>query len=255
MKTLVLLLLTLFVRVAVGQESGRYASKTSYSVFTEYSNDSSHMIIGASENRKLFAAGVDYNRRIRSNLFYSWQYQVEVVPIELLRDPKLTTTVTSTVIGYPTGITFPVGTYRYSALQQKQCASRSDSGTYFETDSSGDEIPVGTFSYTNVCSDPWTYGGGISPLGQKVNFLPGNRVQPYVALNAGFVAFAKTIPADSATMFNFSFEFGGGIEWSTRARRSWALDYRYHHVSNAGRGVTNPGVDNGTFRLSYSFER
>ena len=88
-----------------------------------------------------------------------------------------------------------------------------------------------------------------------MNFLPHNKVQPYVAVNAGFVAFAGTVPSSAATMFNFSFEFGGGVEWNARPGRAWSLDYRCHHISNAGRGMNNPGVDNGTLRLAYSFWR
>jgi hypothetical protein len=243
------------VRVAHGQELHRYDPKTSYSVFAEYSNDSSHMIIGESENRRLFAAGADYNRRLGGRSLYSWHYQVEVIPLELLQNPKLTTTVVGTVVGNPPVVAFPVGTIQFSSLQSKRCRSESGSGTYYEIGEGGLQIPVGTFTFTNDCSHPWTYGAGVSPLGQKVNFLPHDRLQPYVVVNAGFVGFAKTVPSDNATMFNFSFEFGGGIEWNARSGHAWSLDYRYHHISNAGRGTDNPGVDNGTFRLSYSSRR
>jgi hypothetical protein len=249
------LLILVGVRGATGQERGRYDPKSSYSVFTEYSNDSSHMIIGESENRRLFAAGVDYSRRMGERSIYSWRYQVEVIPLELLQNPRLTTTITNTLIGDPTSVGLPAGTIQYSSLQQKHCVSSSGSGTYYDLGANGQEIPVGTFTYTNACSGPWTYGGGVSPLGQKVNFLPRSRLQPYVAMNAGFVAFAETVPSYAATMFNFSFEFGGGVEWNARSGHAWSLDYRYHHISNAGRGRTNPGVDNGTFRLAHSFWR
>jgi hypothetical protein len=114
---------------------------------------------------------------------------------------------------------------------------------------------IATYTYTSVCTTPWTYGAGISPLGQTINFLPRRKLQPFVAMNAGFVAFAGTVPSSNATQFNFSFEFGGGLEWNVKPSRAWSLDYRYHHISNAGRGEENPGVDNGTFRLACSFGR
>lgn len=240
---------------AEGQEAKRYDPKISYSIFAEYSNDSSRIMIGSSQNRRLFAAGVDLSRRLGERSMFSWRYQVEVIPLEMLQNPRLTTTVTNTVIGDPTSVPFPVGTYQFSALQQKQCASGSDSGTYYDEGQDGQVIPVGMFTLSNACSNPWTYGGGVSPLGQKVNFLTHRRIQPYIAANAGFAAFVKTVPSDNATMFNFSFEFGGGVEWNTSTSRAWSLDYRYHHISNAGRGMDNPGVDNGTFRLAHSFGR
>jgi hypothetical protein len=253
---LVALLLLSFVCGTEGQEPGRgYDPKTSYSVFAEYSNDSSHIIIGKSENRRLFAAGLDYNRRLGDRSIFTWRYQVEVIPLMLLQNPKLTTTLTNTAIGDPASAGFPVGTFQVSELQLRQCTSRSASGTYFEAGEDGQPIPVGTYTFTADCTNPWTYGGGVSPLGQKVNFLPLSRLQPYAAFNAGFAAFAKTVPSDNATMFNFTFEFGGGVEWNVRPGKALAIDYRYHHISNAGRGEENPGVDNGTFRLAYSFWR
>jgi Lipid A 3-O-deacylase (PagL) len=247
-------LILICVRGATGQEWGQLDPKNSYSVFAAYSNDSSHMILGVSEHRRLLEAGVDYSRRLGSRSIYSWRYQIEVIPVELLQNPRLTTTVTNVAIGDPTSIDFLPGTFRFSAMQQRQCVSSGGSGTYFE-DENGQEIPVGTYLLTSVCSHPWSYGAGVSPLGQKVNFLPHSRAQPFVAVNAGFVAFTETVPSDMATMFNFSFEFGGGLEWNVRPGHALSLDYRCHHISNAGRGMENPGVDSGTFRLAYSFWR
>jgi hypothetical protein len=256
MKVLIAALLMLIcVGGAAAQERNFYNPKASYSVFAEYSNDSSHMIIGESANRKLFAAGVDYNRRLVGRSIFSWKYQVEVVPLELLRNPRLMRTTTFTVTGNPAFGTIPAGTFQSSALQARQCRSLSGSGNFYEPGSDGQLTVVGSYTFTSICTNPWTYGGGVSPLGQKVNFLPHSKIQPYVAMNAGFVAFAKTIPSDTATMFNFSFEFGGGVEWNSRSGGTWGVDYRYHHVSNAGRGMTNPGVDNGTFRVTHTFRR
>ena len=256
MRFLITVLLVLVcIRGAAGQERAQYDPMSSYSVFTAYSNDSSHMILGVSEKRRFFAAGVDYSRRLGGRSIFSWRYQIEMIPLVLLRNPKLTTTVTNTPIGDPTAGNFPAGTMQYSSLQQTRCSSSSGSGTYYQLGENGQEIPVGTFTYSSVCSNPWTYGFGLSPLGQRVNFLPHRGVQPYAVANAGFVAFANAVPLDSATRFNFSFEFGGGVQWYVRPGRAWSLDYRDHHISNAGRGFDNPGVDNGTLRLAYTFWR
>jgi hypothetical protein len=242
-----------------GQESRRFDPKSSYSVFAEYSNDSSHILLGQSENRRLFAAGAVYSRRLAGTSIYSWHYQVEIIPILFLQDPLLTTDINVAAIPSVSPIEvagLSPGSYHFSDLQARECSNSSGSGDFFGTLNSGEPpVAVETFTYSSICSRPWTYGGGVSPLGQKVNFATRSKLQPYVAVNAGFVAFAKTVPSDNATMFNFSFEFGGGLEWVAGARRGWALDYRYHHISNAWRGMENPGVDNGTLRLSYSFWR
>ena len=240
---------------SAGQERVHFDPKTSYSVFAAYSNDSSHIILGESENRRLFAAGIDYSRRLGGHSIYSWRYQIEVIPLELLQNPRLTTTSAYTLNGGPSSTGISLGGFQTSSLQPRQCQSESGSGTLYSAGDDGQANPIGTFSFAMVCSNPWTYGFGVSPLGQKVNFLPRGRIQPYIATNAGFVAFAGTVPSSHATMFNFSFEFGGGVEWNARPGRSWSLDYRCHHISNAGRGMENPGVDNGTLRLAYNFWR
>ena len=249
------LLVLVCIRGAGGQERGQYDPTNSYSVFAAYSNDSSHMILGDSENRRLLAVGMDYSRRLGGHSIYSWRYQIEVIPLELLQDPKMTLTDAYTLNENGVAMGLTGSGFQTSSFQQRDCRSESGSGTLYAAGNNGQAIPIGTYSYASICSNPWTYGFGVSPLGQKVNFLPRGRMQPYIATNAGFVAFTGTVPSNHATMFNFSFEFGGGIQWYVRPGRAWSLDYRCHHISNAGRGLSNPGVDNGTFRLAYTFWR
>lgn len=256
MRSLVLLLIALVCAFrAAPQERDRFDPTNSYSVFAAYSNDSSHMILGESENRRLLAVGMDYSRRVGGRSIYSWRYQVEVIPLEFLQNPKMTLTDAFTLNANGLAMGLTGSGFQTSSFQQRDCRSVSASGTLYAAGNNGQAIPVGTYSDTSVCSNPWTYGFGVSPLGQKVNFLPRDRIQPYLATNAGFVAFAGTVPSSHATMFNFSFEFGGGVEWNVRSGQSWSLDYRCHHISNAGRGVENPGVDNGTLRVAYNFWR
>jgi hypothetical protein len=52
---------------AQSEPSRSYSRSNTFSIFTEYSNDSSHIILGASEDRKLAALGVSYSRRVLMN--------------------------------------------------------------------------------------------------------------------------------------------------------------------------------------------
>lgn len=102
------------------------------------------------------------------------------------------------------------------------------------------------------------YGGGINPIGLKLNFFRRSRWQPFGASTAGFVASVHKIPFDipSGTQFNFTFDFQGGIQRFNSSRtRAWTLGYKYQHISNANRSSFNPGVDFNVLYIGYSFFR
>ena len=100
------------------------------------------------------------------------------------------------------------------------------------------------------------YGGGINPLGLKLNFLRKNQWQPFVASTAGFVASVDRVPVDipGGTLFNFTFDFQAGIQRFNSSRtRAWTLGYKLQHISNANRSSLNPGVDFNVLFIGYSF--
>jgi hypothetical protein len=100
------------------------------------------------------------------------------------------------------------------------------------------------------------YGGGINPIGLKVNFWRRHRLQPFLASTAGFVASVRPVPVDipRGTQFNFDFDFQTGWDWFNSSRsHAWRLGYKYQHISNAYRHDYNPGVDFHVIYLSYSF--
>ncbi|MGA6959822.1 MAG: acyloxyacyl hydrolase, partial [Candidatus Acidiferrales bacterium] len=100
------------------------------------------------------------------------------------------------------------------------------------------------------------YGGGVSPIGLKLNFRRVHRLQPFIASTAGFVASLRPVPVDipGGTQFNFTFDFQTGVDWFNSARdRAWRFGYKYQHISNAYRHSFNPGVDVHVFYIGYSF--
>jgi hypothetical protein len=100
------------------------------------------------------------------------------------------------------------------------------------------------------------YGGGLSPLGLKLNFRREHRLQPFIASTAGFVASVRPVPVDipGGTQFNFTFDFQTGVDWFNSSRnRAWRFGYKYQHISNAYRHSYNPGVDVHVFFVGYSF--
>ncbi len=100
------------------------------------------------------------------------------------------------------------------------------------------------------------YGGGINPLGLKLNFRREHFFQPYIASTAGFIASVRPVPVDipGGTQFNFTFDFQAGMDFYNSSRnRVWRLGYKYQHVSNAYRHSFNPGVDVHVIYVGYSF--
>ncbi len=139
----------------------------------------------------------------------------------------------------PVVTTFPIG---------KTCRTFSETGAF-------PPPTVGTYALSRSCSTRWTYAGGLSPLGQRINFAPHQRLQPFLTGNAGLLAATRDIPAVNSSAFNFTFELGAGIELFQNHRRSWSAVYLLHHLSNAYIGNFNPGVDSQVLALTYTFGR
>ncbi|HWW98079.1 MAG TPA: acyloxyacyl hydrolase [Edaphobacter sp.] len=81
------------------------------------------------------------------------------------------------------------------------------------------------------------------------------RLQPTASVLIGYMLATKKIPIDTAGAFNFTFEFGAGVEYYQSQSRSIRLEYQIQHFSNAYTANANPGVDSGLFKLTCNFGR
>ena len=234
-----------------------YDPFTSYSTFAAYSNASSHILIGESQDQRLLLLGGSWNVREHSWRWASLRYQAEVIPVALLVSPYANLTQTVTYVSGATPLpNLPAGTDTYTGPLEFKCYSNSYSALLYPIIIVGsNRPPIGSEQVTEQCSHVGTYGGGLSPLGQKISFMPRHRVQPFLVENLGFLVFTRDVPNNQSTRFNFTFEFGTGLEWYARDRRSWSVDIRFHHTSNAFLGLQDPGIDNVMYRVSYSFGR
>jgi hypothetical protein len=120
-------------------------------------------------------------------------------------------------------------------------------------------VPCGTPSRLGfICPNgrEVIYGGGIDPIGLKMNFRRQHKLQPYIGANGGFVVSVRPVPVDTpgGTQYNYTFDAGAGLELFSQGRRSsWKFGYRFQHISNAYRHNFNPGLDNNQFFIGYSF--
>lgn len=243
--SLAVLLILISISAANAQiGDSTFGGKNTYSAFIEYSNDSSHIILGSASNRKFASLGLQYERRLLSNRQFVWRYAAEFRPLILESDQ--TATLTISIVAPPPTITFFEPT---AAALQCIGGQRIISGT----------DPITGIHYAETiqtsCGRRWTYAQGLSPAGTRINLRPHRRLQPTASFLAGYILSAKKIPLDAAGSFNFTFEFGAGLEYFQSQSRSIRLEYQIQHFSNADTAVENPGVDNGLFKLTCNFGR
>lgn len=222
--------------------SNYYARVNTFGVFSSYSGDSSHMLLGYAQNRKLLGLGVEYRRRLTLGRIANWQYSVELSPVALESDP-----VVHSVLNQQTPT---VATYVTDYRMANACIPSSYS--YSNTDPTG-VLYSGTM--TTTCNRTWTMGEAFSPVGLQWNFRPLRKLQPVVIGHGGYMYSTQAIPIDFAGSFNFTFDVGAGLEFYQSRDRSFRVDYRYHHTSNHGTADANPGIDNGVFQITYAFGR
>lgn len=104
-------------------------------------------------------------------------------------------------------------------------------------------VPIGSGGFAVQKTRKSVYGAGLSPIGLKFNFRRQHRVQPFASSTGGFLFFREDVPVSGAKRFNFTFDFGGGIQIINSSRRAFTIGYKYQHISNGGRSLINPGVD------------
>jgi hypothetical protein len=224
-----------------------YSNRKVMSGFVEYSNDSSHMLLGYAEGRKINAIGVSFEKRsfLGSGVTGSWLGEVR--PYMTVTDPTMKAIALnfplqpaySSVISFTSPV--PVDTPVTSTPQNVILVAHN-------------QVYAGTATYIGGTRS--TYVSGFSPLGYKLSMMPRHRMQPFVTALAGLAFSPRNIPVFNSSSFNYTFELGAGVEIYQTHSRSCQFEYRYHHLANTGgSGTANPGVDSGVFKVSYSFGR
>src|SRR5229473_1956278 len=91
------------------------------------------------------------------------------------------------------------------------------------------------------------YGVGFSPLGLKWNFERHGHFSPYFELNGGLLVTNHNVPTGTNSV-NFTSAAALGTH-ILAAKYNWSLEARYLHISNAGLGNYNPGLNTVEVRL------
>ena len=222
-------------------ENPYYSRLNSFGFFAAYANDSSHILLGSVENRKLLNFGASYSRRLKQGHLANWQYNAELMPVALESDPLV-----HQVLVYTSPISH---TFITDTAPLTHCTSGS--GSFNETLNG----VTTAYTYTNTCTRQWTIGEAMSPVGMEWNFLPRRKLQPFAIAHGGYIYSTRAIPVAAAGSFNFTFDFGFGLEFYRTKRQSIRAEYRYHHISNSETASQNPGIDTGLYQVTYVFGR
>jgi Lipid A 3-O-deacylase (PagL) len=241
------LLLCLALTVSAQEPAdSTYSRRNTVGTFGEYSNDSSHIILGNAENRKIGAIGFQYQRRLLHRPSLDFSYTAEVRPGMLESDPTGAITETETS---PTP--FVLVTPLMPVLH---CRASTTPYSFMEVPPTIPPTQV-TGEVVTTCGRRTVISQGFSPAGFRINLLPRHRLQPTFSTFGGYMFSTQQVPIPNAGSFNYTFEFGGGLELYTTPTRSIRLEYQVQHFSNKKTADLNPGVDSGFIKLTCAFGR
>lgn len=223
-----------------------YSFRRSWSIFSEYSPDSSPIFLGIARERKFFNIGGAFTQRLFVTRTAALFYIAEMRPLMLESDPV--------VVGFRFTLSGPEIYYtnidrlpRRTPVLDPRPISLVEHGIL-------DGVPV-TITSEVVYDRRWTYAFGFSPLGFQANFLPRSRIQPVLTGLGGFAVSPRDIPMFDSSAFNFTFSIGAGVEFYRTAHHASRLEYRIQHLSSANIGATNSGIDSQMIRASFTWGR
>ncbi len=223
-----------------------YSNRRAFSGFVEYSNDSSHILLGYADGRKITAIGAGYERRSFLSTHLSGAWVAEVRPFISVSDP----TMTGVRLQFPQEPLYSGVVNFTSAVPVDKPVTSAPFNVILVTQT---HVYEGTATY--IAGRRSTFVSGISPLGYKLKAFPHRRLQPFVTGLGGFAVSPRDIPVFNSSAFNFTFEFGAGVQVFQTHTRSIQFEYRYHHLANVRNSAENPGIDSSVLKATYSFGR
>ena len=142
-----------------------YAPLNSAGAFVEYSNSSSHIILGDDRQRKFAGLALAYQRRISARRWMVWDYSAEIRPLLFESDPTLDGQRITLTIDGKSKVYEERSPQQFPIENVKLYPDRTFSGTTLEGDSF-------TEVFHNELGRRWTYSPGVTPLCFSVHLLP-----------------------------------------------------------------------------------
>jgi hypothetical protein len=95
-------------------------------------------------------------------------------------------------------------------------------------------------------------GIGLVPIRLTVPFTGRSEFNyPFFDTGFGFLLFEDHFPNNDGTLLNVTIDTSIGYNFRISENSSLAVGYRFHHLSNAGTGKVNPGIDSNMLVISF----
>jgi hypothetical protein len=99
--------------------------------------------------------------------------------------------------------------------------------------------------------EPDAYGVGAN-VQYEYHYAPRGRLLPIVRLGVGGIYTDEEVPPGE-TEFNFTAFAAFALDIAVSRRGALGFEYRLHHISNAGTGEENPGINAHTLLVGFTF--
>ena len=89
---------------------------------------------------------------------------------------------------------------------------------------------------------------GLMGIGARWHVFDDRPWTPYATVSAG-LGWTNIDIVEIDRVFNFQVVWGGGLRQITRRGPGWMIEFRNHHISNAGTKAPNIGINSATLLL------
>lgn len=126
-------------------------------------------------------------------------------------------------------------------------------GAYTTGNRQSELQPCGTFDLCPVATKYTAFGVGLAPLSLRLEGPPAARFRLALHAEGGGIWFARRVPAETGTHFNFLAQYGVDCRFRMTQRLWIESGYRHIHLSNGGTGQVNAGLDMSSLDLGLSW--
>ncbi len=95
------------------------------------------------------------------------------------------------------------------------------------------------------------YGFGVAPIGFQLELFRQSPVYLTLGGGGGLLLFDRDVPRLDTRKMNFTATLNAGLRVVILDDWELTIGYKFHHLSNAGTGTFNPGLDSNMFYLSW----